>query len=127
MKNLILKFSISAAALFGPVVALAQQYNSESGVFGLAAFFKTFLKYIIPILILLGVVYLIWGLLKYIGGKDDVTQKEGRQMVVSAIIALFVIVSIWGLVAILQNTFGLDENSIDTEQITPDCIPGFDC
>jgi uncharacterized membrane protein len=65
------------------------------------------LNTLIPILITLGVVYFIWGVIKYVTAKDPDAQKEARSVMISGIIGLFVIVSIWGLVNLISNTFGV--------------------
>ena len=59
-----------------------------------------------PLLITLALLLFIWGLVKFIrssGNEEDV--KKGRQMMTWGIIGLFVIITIWGLVAVLQRTF----------------------
>jgi len=67
------------------------------------------LSAIIPILTVLALIYFIWGVAKYIMSQgDEEQQKSARGMMIWGIIALFVIVSVWGLVAILQDTVGID-------------------
>lgn len=80
------------------------------------------LNVIIPLLITLGVIYFIWGVIKYVTAKDEDAQKEGRNTIISGIIGLFVIVAVWGLVGILQNTFETGGNTISNDDIP--CIPG---
>ncbi len=87
-----------------PVIAYAQNYD-----------FKYLVEHIIldhifdPLVVLIvaiALVYFIWGVTKYIAhGGDETKRAEGQQMMINGIIALFVIVSVWGLVAVLQNTF----------------------
>ena len=61
-----------------------------------------------------GVVYFLAGVFKYIRqASDDKEREEGRKMMLYGIIALFVMVSVWGLVRVLQGTFVLD-NSPDS-------------
>lgn len=63
---------------------------------------------LIPLLITLSVIIFIIGVIKYIAGADDSAKREdGRKFMLYGIIALFVMISIWGLVGILQGTFGL--------------------
>jgi uncharacterized membrane protein len=64
---------------------------------------------LIPILVTLAVIYVIVGVIKYATASDDETQATARKSILSGIIALFVIVSIWGLVAILNSTFGVGQ------------------
>lgn len=87
-----------------------------------------FINSIIPILISLGVVYFIWGVISYAIAKEEEAKKEGRARIIYGIIALLVIVSIWGLVAILQNTFGIGSAGSGTTTYVP-CIPspGITC
>ena len=61
-----------------------------------------------------GVVYFLAGVLKYMRkASDEKEREEGRKMMLYGIIALFVMVSVWGLVRVLQGTFVLD-NSPDS-------------
>lgn len=63
---------------------------------------------LIPLLITLSVIVFIIGVIKYIAGADDSAKREdGRKFMLYGIVALFVMISIWGLVGILQGTFGL--------------------
>lgn len=80
---------------------------------------------IIPLLIALAVVYFIWGVVQYVLGKSDDAKSEGRQRMIWGIVGLLVIVTMWGIVAMLQYTFGIGG---DTEIDVP-CIPspGITC
>ncbi len=54
----------------------------------------------------LAVLYFLLGVLKYIQGVGDETKrKEGVTMMTYGIIGLFVMVSLWGLVWVIQSTF----------------------
>ncbi len=65
-------------------------------------------KALIPLLITLSIVLFIIGVIKYIANADEASQREeGRNYMVYGIVALFVMVSIWGLVGIIQGTFGV--------------------
>ncbi len=61
------------------------------------------LNALIPILISLGVVYFLWGVVSYMFGKSDEAKKEGKNRIIWGLVGVAVIVSVWGLVAILQN------------------------
>lgn len=82
---------------------------------------QSILNFIIPMLITIAVAVFIYGVITYVMGKDDGTKEKGRNMMISGIIGLFVIVAMWGLVNVLTNTFlGGQEGTI---QNIP-CIPG---
>ncbi|AKM84201.1 TPA: hypothetical protein DCZ46_03990 [Candidatus Campbellbacteria bacterium] len=61
---------------------------------------------IVPIVISLAVILFLWGLIGFIT-KAGADQKAAREQMIWGIIILFVMVSIWGLVALIQNTFGI--------------------
>lgn len=123
-----MKFFGVAGLFAAPVMALAQGATSGGVVVGGNTIFNilgtiaAILNVIIPILITLAVVYVIYGVIKYATAKDEDAQKEGRTVIVSGIIALFVIVSIWGLVAILNSTFGIDQGG--SNLLSTDCAEG---
>ncbi len=61
-----------------------------------------------PLLISVSVIVFITGVIKYIGSGDDSgAREEGRNFILYGLVGLFVIVSVWGLVGVLQGTFGL--------------------
>lgn len=62
---------------------------------------------ILPVLIALGVLYFVYGVVTYMIGSDEEAKKKGRDRIIYGVIGLAVIVTVWGLVAILRNTFGL--------------------
>jgi len=60
---------------------------------------------IVPLIIGLALVFYIYGLAQYILESGDVSKvAEGRNRMVWGTIAMFVIISVWGLVALLQAT-----------------------
>lgn len=67
--------------------------------------FMNLISLLIPVAMSLAVLGFIWGLVMYIwSGGNEEKRKEGRKFIVWGIIALFVMVSIWGLVGMLNST-----------------------
>ena len=91
-------------------------------IFNILGTISSILNIVIPILITLGVIYVIAGVIKYVTASDSDGQAEGRTMIISGIIGLFVIVSIWGLVAILNSTFGINQGGQNLQ--STDCAEG---
>jgi len=79
------------------------------------------LNIIIPILITLAVVYFIWGVIQYTITTDEETKKKAREKVIYGLIGLFVIISFWGIVKILKDTFGINPVQIQRSELP--CIP----
>jgi len=69
--------------------------------------FSEILNAVLPVLIALGIVYFVFGVISYVIGSDEEAKKKGRDRIIYGVIGLAVIVGVWGLVAILKNTFGL--------------------
>lgn len=63
------------------------------------------LNSIVPVLIALGIVYFVYGVVTYVIASDEEAKKSGRDRIIYGIIGLAVIVSVWGLVIILRDTF----------------------
>jgi len=72
---------------------------------------------IVPLLIGLAVLVFLWGVLKYvISGADDADKrKEARGFMIWGIVSIFIMVSVWGLVGILQTSFGIDSKGTGIE------------
>ncbi|MFN4181202.1 MAG: hypothetical protein ACK4FA_00690 [Candidatus Paceibacteria bacterium] len=136
-KNLFVALMMLAIVLV-PVATFAQDYvtadgdaNSSCAAVGVGTIMfiicraALMINTIIPILISLGVLYFIWGVVQYVLANDEEAKSRGRQLMINGLIGLLVIVSIWGLVAILKRTFGVANESA----IQVPCIesPGINC
>jgi len=75
------------------------------------------LQPIVPLLIGLAVVIFIYGVITLIFSEGGEKKEEGKQFMIWGIVGFFVMISMWGLVAILTNTFGLDVNTPAPPQV----------
>ena len=101
------------SAFFLPALALAQSnYQGASGLAGLIAWFASILGLVAPILVSVAVVWLLFNIVRYAiaGGEDE--RKKAKGEIIWGIIGLFVMVSVWGLVGVLQSTFSLGGNTV---------------
>lgn len=75
---------------------------------------------IIPILFALATLLFIWGVVKFffINVDEEPKREQGKQFMIWGIVALAVMLSMWGLVNVLRSTFGLGTGSI-LPQVTP--------
>ncbi len=73
---------------------------------------STVLNSLIPLLIALALVAFFWGLVKYVlsGGEDH---EQGRNIMIAGLVALFIMVSVWGIIRLAQNTLlgGVDNGN----------------
>lgn len=73
---------------------------------GLVNFLISLFNQAIALLIGLGVVYLLYSIVKTIMHADnEQIRSDGRHVMLYGVIAIFVIVSMWGFVNVLVNTF----------------------
>ncbi|MDQ5901685.1 MAG: hypothetical protein QG580_400 [Patescibacteria group bacterium] len=135
MKNIIIKSVASLFLTFMPVFVFAQapnvniNYNAQStsnnvcdnDIGSISELFDLAIcilqRSVWPLLISLSVIVFIIGVIKYIkNGDDSKAREEGRNFMIYGIIGLFVMISVWGLVGVLQGTFGLG-NSVFIPQL----------
>lgn len=65
-------------------------------------------NFVTYIIISLAVVFFLIGLVRYLASSSDASSRaDARGMIVNGIIILFVMVSLWGLVNIISQTFGI--------------------
>ncbi len=68
----------------------------------------TLIKLVVPLLFSLAVVGFIWGIITYyLNPTNEEKRKNGKTFMLWGVIALFVMISMWGLVGVLSNTFGI--------------------
>ena len=114
--------STAATIMFVAVPSIvAAQQTAAQGLLGTLALANRILNGLVGLLILVAILAFFWGLIKYLfsGGGED--KSEGLNLMFSGVIAIFVMVSIWGIIRLLQNTFGVTQNT----SITPDGIRSF--
>lgn len=103
----LLKFSLLTSVFLAPVLVFAQG-RTGSGIQSLLQQVMSIITQLIPIVIGIAVLMFLWGVLKYVTAKGEEDQKEARGVMLYGIIALFVMVSVWGLVNILGDTLNLN-------------------
>jgi hypothetical protein len=82
---------------------------------------------LIPLLIGVALLGFLWGLVQYIfKAGDEKARGEGKQIMFWGVIALFVMVSVWGIIGVLQSSFfdGADVTTPPDIPTLPSVIPG---
>jgi len=105
---------ISGLILAGPLFVFAQDAAS------ILDDIAYLLNIIIPILITLILVFFIYQVVRYVFSPDK--QDEAKKAMIAGIIGLFVVLSIWGIIGIIQKTFGIGAGGT----VTDDLIPGVE-
>lgn len=125
MLNSLSKKHIAAACslffyLIIPLLASAQVFTDFRSV---VFYTVLLLNQVIKVVIGIGVLVFIYGVLKYVGAGDDAEKvKQGRNFIIYGIVGIFVMLSVWGLVFIITNTF-FRFGFLNTSPPTPRNIP----
>ncbi len=91
---------------FSPAFALADNTTPDTANQIFTAFSVGNLVGLIPVLILIAVVTFMTGVLRFLNAGDVAEKRSaGRKIMLYGIIILFVMVSIWGFVNILTQSF----------------------
>ena len=85
-----------------PLFALAQ--NPFLTILGKT---KQLLDAVVPIVITIALIYFIYGVAKYVTAKEDEDKEQARNVMIYGTIGLFFIVSVWGIVLLLQQFTGV--------------------
>ena len=108
MKKL-LKFS-PLLLIFTPLIVFAQTASAcAGGLTGIVCRLSEFLNAVLPFLVSLGVIYFVFGIVQYFIGSDEEAKEKGKNRIIYGLIGLAVIISVWGLVYIVVETFGVGQ------------------
>ena len=100
-----------------PLIVAAQTAQNLVGLIRLAG---DILNMLIPVLIALALVVFFWGLVKYIWGASGGDEKaEATKIMIAGLLSLFVMVSVWGIIRLAQNTLGVQ----GSQPIQPPLVP----
>lgn len=100
--------AVASTASLLPLVALAQTPSLNRGITGLLLTFNNALNMLMGILITAAVVALFYQIAVYFFKEGAEAKAEALQFIFWGVVAIFVMVSIWGLVVLLQYTFGVN-------------------
>lgn len=76
--------------------------------------FQDLLNKIVPLLIMIGVVYFIWGVVQFFIANGEEAKTKGKDHVIYGLIGFAVIISLWGLVNIVTNFIGVESSTAPT-------------
>jgi len=99
---------------FTPLFALAQVANYS----GFEEFMLSTMNFInailVPFVFAVALIVFLWGVFKtfILGGGDEEKQREGKQLMMYAIMGFVVMVSVWGIVNLIGSSLGLTGQSL---------------
>ena len=103
------KIGFALAGILFPMLALADNTTlSLSGFTGSINTLKDLVGSLIPIIMGIGVIVFFVGVIRFVlAGDDPEKRAEGRSYMIYGIVGLAVMASVWGIVKLIQGTFGV--------------------
>lgn len=113
MKKISTSATVSAlvVSLATPLLASAQTGINTGAIMPYSSGIITVINSIlVPVLMAVAFIVFLWGIYNYfiLGASSESDKGEGRTFAMWGIIGFVIILSVWGLVAIVRNTFGLE-------------------
>ncbi len=68
----------------------------------------------VPLIFAAAFVVFIWGVFQYfiLGGGDEEKREKGRDLMIWGLLGFFFMISVWGLVNLVVNTFEIRDNEV---------------
>ena len=89
-----------------PFLAFAQDFGNVETA---ASSVQRIVDLLIPIAAALALLFFFWGLATFIlAAGDEEKRKNGKQMMIWGVVALFVMAAIWGIIEWLGRLFGVN-------------------
>jgi len=117
------KILIGSALWLMPALALAQ----TGQVGGILTTIGNIINQATPIVVALALLYFFWGLANYVLRGDDPDKKSsGKMIMIQGLVVLFIMVSVWGIIRIVQQTFNVGTGAgIQIPKVVPGPTGGF--
>lgn len=104
---------IAIALVSYPGLVFAEFSLAGSSFGGMVDEVLSVVKVLIPLLTTAALVFFVWGLARVILNSGNATQVEaGRNYMIWAVIALFVMVSFIGIITFIQAQFGVSHKTV---------------
>lgn len=68
---------------------------------------KFALDLLVPVVITLALIYFIWGIIQYVIAQSEENKNDAKTHIIYGVIAMFVIVSIWGITNFIAVYLGI--------------------
>lgn len=88
-------------------------------IFGVINTLAGIINALLPVVVALALLYFFWGLAQYVlNSREEEKKKEGRNIMIWGMLALFIMVSVWGIINVVQDTFQLGDTNIQVPGVT---------
>jgi len=112
------KIILSLVAPFVPAIAFAQGQVTQTYVTSLVNLLQYVIQKIFPLLTIIAVGFFFWELITYIRATAE-KKEETRKGLLYSILALFIMLSFFGIVKLLQQITGVQGGGVIQNQDIP--------
>jgi uncharacterized membrane protein YidH (DUF202 family) len=101
------KFIALGASFLLPAIVLAVGNPTFNYTQSVISQIRGLINMATPVVIGLAFLFFLWGLMKFVlaAGNED-KREEGKKIMIWGIVAIFIMVSVWGIVQLLQTETG---------------------
>ena len=99
------------ATLSLPLLVLAQQIDQGGYLGSWISNIKNWLSTALVVIMILMTLFFLIQVFRFIAEMDASKMKDRRQAMLNGMIGLFVAVSVWGIIKIAVNVFGIDDQA----------------
>lgn len=100
-----------------PAVVSAQNYNITT-IQGMVVAIGSIINLVFPALVAIGVFMVAWGIFVFIvNAGEPEERKKGSARILWGVIGVFLMLSVWGLINILVNTFSLNNAPVQVPTV----------
>lgn len=101
---------------FAPVLALAQTVGNTNTALGTVIDnIRGLINKLIPVLIAIAIVYFFWGLIEFVRSAGDPKKaEEGKSHMIWGLVAVVIMVSIFGLISWIQSATGITAGTLNS-------------
>ena len=124
MKKVLSTVGISGVLYLLPLASFAAPATGFGDIGKTAEVIINFINStLVPLVFAIAFLLFLWGIFKYFiwGGGDEAKREEGKQLMLWAIIAFVVMISVWGIVKLISTGLGINDENI---QYVPDVPTG---
>lgn len=79
----------------------------DTMIFSIILNIKHALDLLVPVVVTLALIYFIWGIIRYVIAQSEENKADAKMHIIYGIIAMFVIVSIWGITNFIADYLGI--------------------
>jgi len=109
MRYIFSKINIFFLLVFFPILSSAAEVGEVKSIQDFFAKLNGLLGSLVPLIFGIALLSFLWGVFEYSIQNDPKDRKESLQFMINGIIALFVMVSVWGFVFLVREFFGFKD------------------